>query len=397
MSRLRVARVISRLNVGGPAIHTILLAAGLDPGGFESRLYVGTPGPAEGDLSPLARARGVEPVSVPGLGRSIHPGRDLAALARLAREFRDLRPHIVHTHAAKAGALGRVAARLARVPITLHTFHGHVLRGYFDPVTTAAFRGIERVLGRRTTRIIALSPGQREELLAMGIGRPDRVCVVPLGLELDRFLEAQAHRGALRRHLGLPPEAKLVGIVARLVPIKDHASFIAAAARVARADPSVHFVLAGDGPIRAGLEVAAAEAGLGSRVHFLGWWEDLPALYADLDVVALASRNEGTPVSLLEAMAAGVPVVATAVGGVPDVVCHGETGLLVPPGDPAALAAALASLLGDPERRCTLGLAGRRAAFPAYDAKGLIARIEALYLELAAGPGAGGRQERSRP
>ena len=386
MSKLRVARVISRLNVGGPAIHTILLPAGLDPAAFESRLYVGAPGPAEGDMLPLARARGVEPIAIPGLGRSIHPGRDLAALGRLARAFRAFRPHIVHTHAAKAGTLGRIAARMAGVPVTVHTFHGHVLRGYFSPAVTAAFRAVERALARRTTRIVALSPGQREDLLAMGIGRPERVGVVPLGLELDAFLDAQARRGVLRGHLRLPPEAKLVGIVARLVPIKDHRTFFAAAARVARADPATHFVVAGDGPLRAGLEAAAGEAGLDGRAHFLGWWDDLPALYADLDVVALTSRNEGTPVCLLEAMAAGVPVVATAVGGVPDVVRHGETGLLAPPGDPAALAAALASLLADPDRRSALGLAGRRAAYPAYDAKTLIARVEALYRELAAGP-----------
>ncbi len=387
MSRLRVARVISRLNVGGPAIHTILLTAGLDRAAFESRLYVGAPGPAEGDMLPLARARGVEPIAVPGLGRSIHPGRDVAALCHLVREFRAFRPHIVHTHAAKAGALGRIAARLARVPATVHTFHGHVLRGYFNPPVTAAFRAIERALARRTTRIVAISPGQRDELLALGIGRPERMSVVPLGLELDGCLNAQARRGELRRHLRLPPEAKLVGIVARLVPIKDHAAFFEAAARVARADPAARFVVAGDGPLRPRLEAAARGAGLADRAHFLGWWEDLPALYADLDVVALTSRNEGTPVCLLEAMAAGVPVVATAVGGVPDVVRHGETGLLVPAGDPGALAAALASLLGDPERRSALGLAGRRAAYPAYDAKTLIARVEALYRELAeAGP-----------
>ena len=384
MNRLRVARVISRLNVGGPAIHTILLTAGLDPAAFESRLYVGAPGPAEGDMLPLARARGVEPVAVPGLGRSIRPGRDLAALGHLVRAFRAFRPRVVHTHAAKAGTLGRIAARLAGVPATVHTFHGHVLSGYFNPAVTAAFRAIERALARRTTRIVALSPGQRDELLALGIGRPERMAVVPLGLELDGCLNAQARRGELRRHLRLPPEARLVGIVARLVPIKDHASFFKAAARVARADPAARFVVAGDGPLRARLESAAREAGLADRTHFLGWWEDLPALYADLDVVALTSRNEGTPVCLLEAMAAGVPVVATAVGGVSDVVRHGETGLLVPPGDPGALAAALAALLGDPERRSALGLAGRRAAYPAYDVKTLIARVETLYRELIA-------------
>ena len=383
MNRLRVARVISRLNVGGPAIHTILLTAGLDPAAYESRLYVGAPGPSEGDMLPLARARGVEPMAIPGLGRAVHPGRDLRALRRLAREFRTFRPHIVHTHAAKAGTLGRIAARMAGVPVTVHTFHGHVLRGYFRPAVAATFRAVERALARRTTLIVALSPGQREELLAMKIARPERVSVVPLGLELDPLLEAQARRGALRGRLRLSPETKLVGIVARLVPIKDHGTFLAAAARVALADPAVHFVVAGDGPLRAGLEAAGRAAGLNGRMHFLGWWEDLPALYADLDVVALTSRNEGTPVCLLEAMAAAVPVVATAVGGVPDVVRHGETGLLVPPGDPAAVAAALASLLADPERRSVLGLAGRRAAYPAYDAKTLIARVDGIYRELA--------------
>jgi len=379
---LRIARVIARLNVGGPAQHVILLAAGMDPARFQSTLITGVPDPDEGDFAALARSRGLEPVVIPSLGRAIHPAHDLAALVRLVALFRMLRPDLVHTHTAKAGALGRVAARLAGVPILVHTFHGHIMEGYFSPAVTRLFLGIERALARRTDRIVTVSPRVRESLLALGIGRPEQVEVVPLGLPLERFVAAAPGGARLRERLAIPPDAPLLGSVGRLVLIKDHPTLFAALCQ--KDAGAAHLLVVGDGERRTALEAMAWNLGLAGRVHFLGWREDLETILPELDMVICCSRNEGTPVALIEAMAAGVPVLSTDVGGVADLVTHGKTGWLVPAGDPAALARGIRDLLADAERRWDLVAAARPAVLGTHGASGLIQRIEAMYTALAA-------------
>lgn len=381
---IRIARVITRLNVGGPAQHAILLAAGLDRTRFLTTLITGVAGREEGDLAALARARGVEPLVIPELGRVIHPVRDLVALGKLVRAFRRLQPDIVHTHTAKAGTLGRLAALLTAAPATIHTFHGHVLGGYFSPAVSRVFLRIERMLARRTDRIIALSPRLRQAILAMGIGRPEQVEVISLGLDLDRFVQTPPGQQALRGALDIPPDAPLLGIVGRLVPIKDHPTLFHALTLLDAARRSPHLVIVGDGERHEELRQLAHRLGLASRIHFLGWRSDLEAILPALDVVISCSRNEGTPVALIEAMAAGVPVVSTDVGGVGDLVVHGETGWLVPPGDPPALARAIGMLLGDPALRRRLAAGARPAALRRHDVKGLLLRMEALYQHLLA-------------
>jgi glycosyltransferase involved in cell wall biosynthesis len=384
---IRIARVIARLNVGGPAQQAILLTAGLDRTRFHTTLITGVVGRDEGDLSPAARARGVEPVVIPELGRAIHPMRDLVALGKLVRVFRQMRPDLVHTHTAKAGTLGRVAGRLAGVPTSLHTFHGHVLEGYFSWPTTQLFLGIERALARQTDRIITVSPRLRQAILAMGIGQPEQVVVVPLGLELDRFLRTPPAPAGLRPALHLTPGIPLLGIVGRLAPIKDHPALFRALTLLEAGSQAPHLVVVGDGERREELGRLADELGLASRIHFLGWRSDLEAILAELDMVICSSRNEGTPVALIEAMAAGVPVVSTDVGGVGDLVVHDETGWLVPPGDPPALARAIQGLLADPALRARLAVAARPAALSRHDVKGLIHRMETLYATVMAGKG----------
>jgi glycosyltransferase involved in cell wall biosynthesis len=386
--RVRVLRVIARLNIGGPAIHAVLLTERLDPARYDSVLVTGREDAAEGNYLALHRRTVAGLVSEPALGREIHGVDDLVALTRLTRLMRRLRPHVVHTHTAKAGTLGRLAARLAGVPVIVHTYHGHVLHGYFSPARTRFFIGIERWLARFTDRLLTVSERVRRELLDLRIGSPDRFEVVPLGLDLDGFLACESLRGELRRELGLGEEP-LVGIVARLVPIKAHEVFLEAAQKVAAAIPAARFVIVGDGERRGELETAAGRPGLRGRVHFLGWRSDLDRIYADLDVVALTSRNEGSPVSLIEAMAAARPVVATRVGGVPDLVEDGVSGRLVPAGDASALAGALKALLADPERRRTMGEAGRRRVYPALSAWRLVADIDRLYTRLLAEKGRG--------
>jgi glycosyltransferase involved in cell wall biosynthesis len=380
--RIRVLRIIARLNVGGPAIHAAILTERLAPARYESTLAAGAVEPTEGDYLALQGRTLPRLVPVRGLGREIRGAQDLAALAALVRLVRRLRPHIVHTHTAKAGTLGRLAAWLCRVPVVVHTYHGHVLRGYFSPAKTRAFVAIERALSRVTDALVAVSPRVRAELLELGIGRADRFEVVPLGLDLEPFASADRRRGELRHELGLEAGTPLAGIVARLVPIKAHEVLLDAARRLGGRPVPPRVVIAGDGERRAELEAMAATDGLRGRVHFLGWRADLPRIYADLDVVVLCSRNEGSPVALIEAMAAGRPVVATRVGGVPDVVIDGESGLLVPEDDAPALAQAIARVLDDRELARRLGAAGRQRVVERFGAERLVRDIDALYARL---------------
>jgi glycosyltransferase involved in cell wall biosynthesis len=381
--KLRVLRAITRLNIGGPAIHAILLTRGLQTDRFASVLVTGLEGPHEGTMRGLAAANGVRPRILEELGREVSPANDLRATLKMYRLIRGSRPHIVHTHMAKAGTAGRLAARLAGVPIVVHTFHGHTFHSYFGPTKTALFLRIEQMLARFTDRIIAVGDDQRREIAAYGVAPPEKIVSIPLGLEIDRMLDADRARGRLKAELGLNGHSKLVGIVARLVPIKAHEIFLEAASQVRQAEPHSHFAIVGDGERRAELETMAERLGIRQAVHFLGWREDMRRVYADLDVVALSSNNEGSPVALIEALAAARPVVATDVGGVAEVVGHGETGLLVPPRQPGALAEGILELLRAPERAEALGRAGRARVYPRHASSRLVADVERLYLDLA--------------
>jgi glycosyltransferase involved in cell wall biosynthesis len=382
--RLRVLRIVARLNVGGPALHTTLLHGRLPKERYESRLVFGSPGPREGDWLALRGEGPAGLVHLPALGREIDAVSDAAAFASLWRIVRSFRPHVVHTHTAKAGALGRAAAILAGVPSIVHTFHGHVFAGgYFPPARSRLFVALERVLARHTDVVAAVSESVREELLALGIGRPEQVVVVPPGLDLEPFGRCEARRGELRAEIGLPPACPIVAIVARLAPVKGHEVFLAAAELVARAHPECRFVVVGDGERRAELEALVARRGMAGRTRFLGWRADLDRVLADADVVALSSWNEGAPIALIEALAARRAVVATRAGGVGDVVAHGETGLLVAPGDAAAMARAIDELLRDPSRRHELGRRGHDAVVAQYAASRLVADVDRLYRETA--------------
>ena len=383
---IRVLRVITRLNIGGPSIHAILLTRALDDGArFSSTLVAGTTAPHEGDMLDLARARGVEPVLLPALGREISPLDDLLSLARMVQLVRRLRPDVVHTHMAKAGTVGRLAARICGVPLIVHTYHGHVFHSYFSPRKTRVFLTIERALGLATDRIVVIGDGQRQEIAGYGVAPLDKLVTIRLGLELGQFLDAEKTTGQLRQELGIGAATPLVGLVGRLVPIKAPEIFLQAAASIRAAMPEARFLVVGDGELRPALEALVQELGLGDAVRFLGWRRDLVRIYADLDVVALTSRNEGSPVVLIEALAAARPVVATAVGGVPEVVVDGQTGLTVPPSDPAPLAAAILRLLRDRALAARLGAAGRRHVYPRYDSSRLVEDVTQLYLrELAA-------------
>ena len=297
---------------------------------------------------------------------------------------RRLTPDVVHTHMAKAGTIGRLAARICGVPLVVHTYHGHVFHSYFGAAKTRVFLTIERALGLVTDRIIVVGDGQRDEIAGYGVAPPGKLESIRLGLELGPLLHAEAARGRLRQELGIDASTPLVGIVARLVPIKAHEAFFDAAVRIREALPRVEFLVVGDGERRQELETLVQRRGLSPAVRFLGWRRDMLNVYADLDVVALTSRNEGSPVALIEALAAGRPVVSTAVGGVPEVVINGDTGVTVPVADPRTLADAVLTLLADRPLAERLGAAGRRHVYPRYDSSRLVDDVRDLYLrELA--------------
>jgi len=376
-------RLFSRLNVGGPSVHVILLTAGLRDRGYETRLVVGQEAPREGNLRDLAEEKGVFCFEIAGLGRDIRIMSDLRAFFEVYRMIREFQPAIVHTHTAKAGVLGRLAGRLARVPVLVHTYHGHVLRGYFGPLKTLLFRGVEKLLSPLTDSLVAVSEAVKSDLVELGIAPGRKIRVVPLGLDLEA-LAGELPRGHLRRDSNAPPQTPLVGIVGRLVPIKDVACFLRAAALVKKAEPQAHFAIIGDGEERPFLESEALRLGLTEAVFFHGWRRDIPAVYGDLDVVVNCSRNEGTPVALIEALAAGRPVVASAVGGTPDVLVGGRYGSLVPPGDPEALAQAILEVLHRPEDAKARARLGQAYVLGHHSVSNLLANIDALYRDLLA-------------
>lgn len=366
------------MNIGGPSRHVTILTTRGGPE-FDAVLLTGVPDEREGSMENEARQAGAKVVDVPHLRRRLSPIDDLLALVWLYRYFRRVRPAIVATHLAKAGTVGRLAAALAGVPVRVHTFHGHVLDGYFGRFTTSFFLGVERLLGRLTTQFVAISPEISADLDRLGIGR-GKTTIVRLGLELDGL---EGHPpGALRRELGISAAAPTVGIVGRLVPIKAHDLFLEAAESVARSHPDAQFVIVGDGELWDELHSEVARRGLSGRVHFTGWRADLGTVYSDLDLVVCCSRNEGTPVSLIEACAAGRAVVGTRVGGIPDIIASGVNGLLVPSGDVAALAAAIVELVADPDRRHQMGVAGQRSVREKYGADRMVKELKDLYRNL---------------
>jgi glycosyltransferase involved in cell wall biosynthesis len=376
---IRILRLIARLNVGGPALHVALLTARLHPPAFESRLACGNIGPDEGDMAYYAAQQGVTPHFIPELGRALHPIRDLVTLWKVYRLIRQFKPDVVHTHTAKAGFVGRLAAWLAGVPVIVHTYHGHVFHGYFSPARTRFFLLLERLTGRTSTAVLTLTDALRDELADTYRVAPRRKFrVIPLGLDLDAYARTPRKNGLFRAEWGIPADAPLVGIVGRLVPIKNHALFLQAMAAVREAVPDVRMVIIGDGETRAAVEAQVDTLGLRDAVIFTGWQQDLAPAYADMDALVISSDNEGTPTAVIQALAGGCPVVCTAVGGIPDLLDDGTLGTLVPPGDAPALADAIRATLEAPPDTAD----AQAAMLSRYSVDRLAADIADLYREL---------------
>lgn len=367
-------RVIARMNVGGPALQVAGLVEGIDPDKFDHRLYVGHVAPNEADHLTL-RAPGLPFQRIDGLGRSPSPLADARALRDLVQEMRRFRPDVVHTHTAKAGVLGRAAARLCGVPTTVHTFHGHLLHGYFRPIVTKGVVQVERLLARYTTRLLAVGEQVREDLLSAGVGRAEQYLVVPPGITIA----APPTRAAARAALGLGEAGHVVSFVARLTAVKRPDRVIDVARRIAAVRDDVTFVICGEGELFEDLKEAATGC---ERVRFLGWRADVETVYAASDLVLLTSSNEGMPVSLIEASMCGVPAVATDVGSVREVVVDRQTGFVVPC-EPGAIAHAVLRLIDDPAARERMGRAASARARAKFSRARLVSDMEHLYEELA--------------
>lgn len=380
--KIKVLQIVTRLNIGGSAFHTILLTAHLNPEIFGSKLVKGEEGKHEGEMNDLLRRKRVIPIFIPELTRELSLKQDLIAFWKLYKLIRQERPDIVHTHLGKAGTLGRLAAKLAGASIIVHTFHGHFFHSYFGAMKTKAFIIIERLLALLTTQIVVVSQSPMEDILCHKIAPPHKVVCIPLGLELDSFQDAEKKKGQLHAELGLSQDHKLVGIIARLVPVKGHTFLFEAARRIIPVFPQVKFLIVGDGLLRKELENLAVQLGLKRNVIFCGFRKDLPKIYADLDVVVLTSLNEGLPVAIIEGMAAAKPAVAFDVGGVKDLIQDNVTGILVPFGDVQKLANSITSLLKDPQECERLGQNARRKAYPHLDFRRLVSDMEKFYCQL---------------
>jgi glycosyltransferase involved in cell wall biosynthesis len=376
---IRILRIIARLNIGGPAIHVALLTQKLGPPDYESTLVCGNIDPTEGDMAYYAESRGVQPRFIEALGREVNPLADMRTIWTLYRLMRELKPDVVHTHTAKAGFTGRVAAWLAGVPVIVHTFHGHVFKGYFSPPKTRLFILFEQMTARMSDTLITLTEGLRGELADQyHVARRSRITVLPLGFDLEPFVNTPRKGGAFRRQWAIAQDAPLVGIVGRIVPVKNHALFLKAAVKIRQKMPTTRFVLIGDGELRGEIEAQVDALGLRDAVIFTGWQKDVAPIYGDLDALVISSVNEGTPVSVIEALATRCPVVTTAVGGLPDLLDGGALGLLVPSQDADALAAAVLDVLLHPPD----GAQAQALMVQRYGIDRLVSDLDSLYRAL---------------
>lgn len=381
---MRIARVLTRLNHGGPARQVLASDPILQSRGHALRLFVGQPMPGEGDLFEAARERGLDVVRIPGLRRNISPLRDILVRRTLKRALKEFDPDLVHTHASKAGALGRMALRSMPKVARVHTFHGHVLEGYFPEVVSARLVRIEQRLALETDRIVAVSHSTAEDLLRLGVTTEAKLVVSPPGIDLEPFLAidramARSQSNSMRELCGVGPERILIGVIGRLAEVKRPLLALELFESMARRHPNTELCFVGDGDQRRALEraVDAMDAELAKRVHIIGSRPDMPCIIAGLDVVLATSRSEGMPVALIEAAAGALPVVATDVGGVGELVVHERTGFLGQ--ELAELQMGLETVLATERERHAMGSRARLRIRKRHSAGALADRLEAIY------------------
>lgn len=380
--------------MGGSAQNTLLTALNHDPQYYNVRIIKGSTRESAmteaetrlvNEQLTTANKRGIEVIDLPSLVRRISPLNDIKAFISIFRFLRRSKPDIVHTHTSKAGILGRLAAWMARVPIIIHTPHGHVFYGHFGRSLSRIFLQMERLLGKITHHHIALTPEECNDYLSLRVAQPNNTSVIHSGVDLQRFSKGAKQRTEKRKELGFSPHSLVVGYVGWLIPIKGVTYLVNAMAKIVEQHPKSLLVLVGKGDDKGEEEIKLKEqverAGLADKVRFLGWRPDVDEIMGCFDIFVLPSLNEGMGRVLVEAMAAGLPIVASRVGGIPDLVKHGENGLLVPPADTSALEKAISALLQDGARRKRMGKAGKKMCGP-YSAEAMVEQIDVLYTEL---------------
>ena len=388
-NRIKILHVITRLDRGGSAQNTLLTCLGLTER-YELVLVHGLS--LESKMTDLevqavyrgierAKDRGIKVIPMPSLVRKIDPVQDLRAFFCLWRLMIQERPSIVHTHTSKPGILGRWAAKMASVPIVVHTPHGHVFYGHFGPLASRFFLLVEWLMAFITDRVVALSEGERNDYIALSVSNPDKIVTIHSGVEIDRYMKTEVNIADKKRSLRLNPKRLVVGTVGWLLPIKGPMHLLRAMSFVWQSHPETDLVYVGKGDLEKELREEAFRMGVSERVSFLGWRDDVPEIMQVLDVFVLPSLNEGMGRVLVEAMAAGKPIVASNVGGIPDLIIQGENGLLVPAGDAEALAGGIEFFITNPEKRREMGERGRKMAVR-YGSDSMVQKIDQLYREL---------------
>lgn len=414
VANIKVARVIARLNTGGPAIHAISLARELPQKGFECSLFTGVIAKDEEDMLPLAVQQGIQLIVIPELSREISLIKDVRAFIRLLLELRRFRPDILHTHTAKAGVLGRLAALFVRIPVRIHTFHGHVFHGYFGYAKTQVFLWIERILACFTDCIVVLCHSQMRELVDIyRIAPENKIQIIPLGFDFSSYHGENIPKEGTRRAWQLTSMHYVCGFIGRLVPIKNPLLFVKAVQLlmrqrdakpkdVGRSQESIAAVIVGGGILERPLRTFVEGHECKAQFKLVGWQSDMANIYSALDVVVLTSLNEGTPVALIEAMAAGKPFVATNVGGVKDLMVgkgnavkgnNGQqfmvygNGILVESQNLEGMSAALCYLWNNQEHGRQMGRVGRTFAFGNFGLDRLVNDVHDLYVHELANKG----------
>lgn len=387
----KVLRIINRFNLGGPTYNVSYLTKYMAPE-YETLLIGGEKDESEASSDFIVKSLDLHPKIISGMRRSINPMNDYRAYTEIRKIIRDFKPDIVHTHASKAGALGRLAAIHEKVPVIIHTFHGHVFHSYFGTFKTSVFKLIERYLAKRSSAIIAISEEQKRELTATHlICDPEKTHVIPLGFDLDRFAQnKEIKRKAFRTKWGIRENEIVVSIVGRLVPVKNHRMFLDAIAQLLNEEGlKFRALIVGDGELRSELEQYASEKKIpfsresgSAALIFTSWIKEVDEVLAASDIIALTSWNEGTPVSLIEAHAASCPVVTTNVGGVESIVKHGETGFLCTSGDTNAFRLHLKTLITDEKQRMQMADAASSRVMSKFHYNRLVQDMRGLYAQL---------------
>lgn len=380
--KIKVLHIITRLDKGGSAENTFLTVKGLDKKKYEVSLMSGPVQDPNQERRTQVEEYGISFIPIPVLVRNINVVFDSIALYKVWKFLNQENFDVVHTHTSKAGLLGRFAAKFAGVPHIIHTPHGHVFFGYFGPLKTKIFIRLEKLANRISERIVALTQREKADYISYKTCPEEKIAVIHSGIELEKFQELpRAEKIKIKKEIGLPEDSFVVGTVGRLVPVKGPEYLIKASQYLLPEHPNTSFLFAGDGPLKEALYKKAKKTGGEKNILFLGWRDDIARVLAVFDVFCLSSLNEGMGRVLVEAMALGIPIVASDVGGIPDLVIHGKNGFLVPPKNPEELAKHIQILIQNKDQRIKMGQAGKKMS-QKFSHETMVKNISELYEEV---------------